>query len=101
VGNRLFSSPKRTDRLLGPPSLLINGYRGSFLEIRQSGPDVNCSLSSNVEVKNEWSYIYSPYMRSWRGLREQYLSYCQNSVELKHEIVIRKGGWARDDDSVA
>jgi hypothetical protein len=26
---RFFSSPRRPDRLWGPPSLLSNGYRGS------------------------------------------------------------------------
>jgi hypothetical protein len=30
VGSRIFSSPRRTDRLWGPPSLLSNGYSGLF-----------------------------------------------------------------------
>jgi hypothetical protein len=30
VGSRIFSSPRRPDRLWGPPSILSNGYRGSF-----------------------------------------------------------------------
>jgi hypothetical protein len=30
VGSRIFSSPKRPDRLWGPLSLLSNGYRGLF-----------------------------------------------------------------------
>jgi hypothetical protein len=31
VGSRIFSSPRRPDRLWGPPSLTYNGYRGLFL----------------------------------------------------------------------
>jgi hypothetical protein len=31
VGARIFSSPRRPDRLWGPSNLLSNGYRGLFL----------------------------------------------------------------------
>jgi hypothetical protein len=30
VGSRIFFSPRRPDRLWGPPNLLPNGYRGLF-----------------------------------------------------------------------
>jgi hypothetical protein len=30
VGSRIFSSPRRPDRLWGPPNLLSNGYLGLF-----------------------------------------------------------------------
>jgi hypothetical protein len=29
-GKRIFSTPQLTDRLWGPPSLLLNRYRGVF-----------------------------------------------------------------------
>jgi hypothetical protein len=30
IGRRIFSSPRRPDRLWGPPNLLFNGYSGLF-----------------------------------------------------------------------
>ena len=46
--------------LLGPPSLLFNGSRNSFLEVKQLWQEVNHSPPSSVKVKNEWSYILIP-----------------------------------------
>jgi hypothetical protein len=37
VGSRIFSSPRRPDRLWGPPNLLSNGYRGSFTRGKAAG----------------------------------------------------------------
>ena len=46
--------------VLGPPSVLFIGYRVSFSEVKRVGREVYCSPSCRVEVKNEWSYTYSP-----------------------------------------
>ena len=55
-----FSSPKYPDLLWGPPSLLINGYRGYFPGIKRPGRDYRHSPPSSVEIKNDWSYTSTP-----------------------------------------
>jgi hypothetical protein len=59
-GKRFFFSPKRPDRLWGPPSPLFNGYRGSFPGLQRPGREVNHSPPSSAEVKNEWSHTSDP-----------------------------------------
>jgi len=59
-GNRILSSPKCPDRLWGPSSLPLNGYRDSFSGIKRSEREVNHSPSSRAESENEWShYLHS------------------------------------------
>ena len=55
-GKRFFSSSKYPHRLWGPPSLLLNGYRGFLLWVNQSQREVNHSPPSSPQVKNEWNY---------------------------------------------
>jgi hypothetical protein len=57
VETSLFSSPKRPDRLCGPPSFVFNGHRRSFQEVKRPGRKANDSPASSAEVKNEWSCI--------------------------------------------
>ena len=52
-GHRFFSSPKRTDRLWGPHSLLFQGYRVSFPGIKRPGRDVDHSRRPSAVVKKE------------------------------------------------
>ena len=57
----VVSSPKRPDRLCCPPYLLFNGKRGYlFSEVKRSGCEFDYSLSSNTEVKNDYSYNTAP-----------------------------------------
>jgi hypothetical protein len=39
----------------GPHSLLLSGYRCSFVQVRRPGREVDISHPSSAEVKNEWS----------------------------------------------
>jgi hypothetical protein len=57
---RIFSSPYRPDRLLGPPSLLTNGYRGLFPGVKGQGHEADHSPSASAEVKKMWIYTFTP-----------------------------------------
>jgi hypothetical protein len=57
---RIFSSPKHSDLLWGPPSLLFNGC-GAFIQVeKRPGRQVHHSPPSSVKFKNEWSYTSAP-----------------------------------------
>jgi hypothetical protein len=61
VCKRFLFSPKRPDRLWGPPGLLFSGYRGSFPRVKRSEREVNNhSPASSAEVMNERSYASAP-----------------------------------------
>jgi hypothetical protein len=51
----------RLDRRWGPPSLLYNGYRVSFLGVKRTGSGVNHPHPSSAEVEERVQlYLYSP-----------------------------------------
>jgi hypothetical protein len=52
VGARIFSSPCYSDRLWGPPSLLLNGYR----VVKRSKREAEHSPTTRAEVKKTWIY---------------------------------------------
>jgi hypothetical protein len=54
VGTKDFSLAQKSRTAVGPASLLFNGYRGSFPELKP-GRDIYHSPPSSPEVKNEWS----------------------------------------------
>ena len=56
----------RPFRTSDPPSLLYNGHRVSFPEIKRPGRGVNHPPPPSAEVKErEEMYLYSPYGLSW------------------------------------
>ena len=59
-GQEVFCFQKRLDRLWDPPSLLFNGYWGSFLGVKRWGPKVDHSPPSSDDVKNERNYTFNP-----------------------------------------
>jgi hypothetical protein len=68
-GARFVSSPYRSDRLWGPPSLPSNGYQGLFplgYRGKQPGREDDHSPPSNAEPKNGGAILPIPYMSSWR-----------------------------------
>jgi len=58
----------RPDQPRGPPSLLYNGQRGFFLGGKAAGTwPYNHSPTSSAEVKNQWSFTFTPPpMTAWR-----------------------------------
>jgi len=57
---RFFSSPLCTDRLQGPPTLLLNRNWNSIPVVNRPELDIVLSPPSSAEAKNEWSYTFTP-----------------------------------------
>jgi hypothetical protein len=70
-----FSSPERLDRLWGTPSLLFNGCRGRFPRVKRLWPHVDHSPSS-AELKNEWSFNFTPLIRLHGVYRHNFTYVC-------------------------
>jgi hypothetical protein len=64
VGSRSFSSPRRPDRLWGPPSLVYNGYLGLFPQVKRQGREAAHSLPTSAEVKKRGSIHPLPHTSS-------------------------------------
>jgi hypothetical protein len=90
VGSRIFSSPRRPDRLWGPPNLLSNGYRGR--EADHSSP-------ASAEVKKMWIYISTSPTPSWRGAKhgQLYLTFQYAYVYVYQSLcldTVHHDGWS-------
>jgi hypothetical protein len=61
VWSRIFSSPRRLDRLWGPPNLLSNGYRGVLSPgVKLPGREADHSTLTSADVKKMWIYTSTP-----------------------------------------
>jgi hypothetical protein len=56
MDRRYFSSPKHSNRLWGPPSLLPRGFQGLFRWCKSAGE----KLLTRAEIKNAWNYTSAP-----------------------------------------
>jgi hypothetical protein len=56
LGSAIFSSPRRPDRLWGPPSLFSNGYRG----LKRPEHEADHSPPTSAEGKNTWICTSTP-----------------------------------------
>jgi hypothetical protein len=60
VGSRIFTSLYRLERLWGPPSLLFNGYWGSFPGVKRPRREPDHSPPASAEIKKTWIYTSTP-----------------------------------------
>lgn len=78
-GREIFLSSRTSRQSLGPPILLFNGYRSPFPEVKRPRREVNHTLLSSDEVRNERElYRCSPCILSWRGQGKLDTEFVQN-----------------------
>jgi hypothetical protein len=53
-------SPKRVDRFYVPPSIWFSGCGGCFPGENLPGPKADSVPPSSIEIKDEWSYNFTP-----------------------------------------
>jgi hypothetical protein len=60
-GQRFVSSPKRLDRLWGPPASDLLGTEGSLHRVKRTERELIIHLHiSRAVIKNKWSYVLTP-----------------------------------------
>jgi hypothetical protein len=60
-GKRFFSSLKRPDRLWGQPTLLFNGYYGSFPRAKRPARELDHLPACSADIKHEWRHTFTPH----------------------------------------
>jgi hypothetical protein len=87
-----FSSPKRPDRLWGPPSLLLNWCRSYFSEVKQPERKVNHSTPSSAEVKNEWNYTFTSLTHLYGMDRDNFTDDSDLEIAILTSYISRDSG---------
>jgi hypothetical protein len=67
VSLRIFSFPRRPDRVCGPPILYPMGTGGSFSVVKRPEREADHSPPASAEVKKIWICISTPHTTSWRS----------------------------------
>jgi hypothetical protein len=67
VRPRIFSSPRRPDRLWGPPYLVSSGNLWLFSGFKRPGREADQSPPASAQVKKIWIYTSIPHTLSWRS----------------------------------
>jgi len=80
---RSFFSPKHLDQLWIPPSLLINDYLGSFLEVKQPGHEIDHSPPLLLRLRMSGTIFLLLHMPSWCGQGQLYLQYAGELKKVK------------------
>ena len=78
----VFYFPTHLDKLCSSPSLLLNGYQSSIMEVKQPGCKVNHSPPFSAEIKKEWSYTCSSPVSLHGVTRENFTFYYAPSAFL-------------------
>jgi hypothetical protein len=61
IGSRIVCSPRRPDRLWGPPNLLSNVYLGLLPRVlKRMGHEADHSFPASAEFKKTWIYMSTP-----------------------------------------
>jgi hypothetical protein len=90
LGQYIFFSPKCPDRLWGPPALLFSGNQGAFPELRRPGHEAKHTPVPTTDPKNEWSYIFTPYIRLYEVEGNNVSFTFNNSVTVRSVRIQRR-----------
>jgi hypothetical protein len=101
IGREIFRT--RPDRAWGPPSLLYNWYRVSFLGVKRPGRGVDHPPQSSVEVKERVElYLYYPSgsSRPVLGWTLHFTLSLLENLRTLPVIIMRKRNYRNQDSEI-